>query len=242
MQLLHPPQLEEPSPCPYLPEREKRYEFFLAGQLTAAEISRYLSLGWRKFGLYYFRPVCPDCRACTPLRIPVADFVPSRSQRRILKKGAKLSARFGDLRLTDRAFAIYRDHSLRRFGLEPDAEEFILNFFLPSCPSLQTEIYVDDVLAGVGFLDRGEDCLSSVYFCFDTAYADFNLGTFSILKEIEQARTLGLPYYYLGYCVSGCRSLVYKDQFRPRQRFDWQDQSWHAVENEPEGLSLPAAE
>ena len=240
MQLIHPPQLEELSSCPYLPEREKRYEFFLAGQLSSTEISQYLALGWRKFGLYYFRPACPDCRACTPLRIPVAEFVPSRSQRRILKKGAALTAHFGKLRLSDRAFAIYRDHSLQRFGQEPDAEEFLLNFYLPSCPSMQTEIYLDREMVGIGFLDRGEDCLSSVYFCFDTAYADFNVGTFSVLKEIEQTRAMGLTYYYLGYCVAGCRSLAYKDLFRPRQYFDWQGQSWQSAGEEPKGPD-PAA-
>jgi arginine-tRNA-protein transferase len=240
MQLIHPPQFEDLSPCPYLPERQKRYEFFLAGQLSASEISHYLALGWRKFGLYYFRPACPDCRACTPLRIPVAEFVPSRSQRRILKKGAPLVAQFGELRLSDRAFAIYRDHSSRRFGQEADAEEFILNFYLPSCPSLQTEIYLDGVMAGVGFLDRGDDCLNSVYFCFDPAYADFNVGTFSILKEIEQARTLGLSYYYLGYWVAGCRSLAYKDLFHPRQHFSWQEQCWKPIGPDPEGPAQPA--
>jgi arginine-tRNA-protein transferase len=240
MQLIHPLQLEELSPCPYLPGREKRYEYFLAGQLSGIEISRYLALGWRKFGLYYFRPACPDCRACTPLRIPVAEFAPSRSQRRTLKKSAVLSAHFGALRLSGRAFAIYCDHSRRRFGQEPDAEEFILNFYVPSCPSMQTEIHLDDEMVGIGFLDRGDDCLSSVYFCFDTAYADFNLGTFSILKEIEQTRALGLSYYYLGYCVPGCRSLAYKDLFRPRQYFNWQNQSWQSVGEAPECLPVQA--
>ncbi len=238
MQLLHPPQHEELSPCHYLPGREKSYEYFLAGQLSSTEISHYLALGWRKFGLYYFRPACPDCRACTPLRIPVAEFVPSRSQRRILKKGAALIAHFGDLRLSDRAFAIYRDHSSRRFSQEPDAEEFILNFYVPSCPSMQTEIHVDGEMAGIGFLDRGDNCLSSVYFCFDSEYAGFNLGTFSVLKEIEQTRALGLSYYYLGYYVPGCRSLCYKDQFRPRQHFDWQSQSWQLVADTSEFLPV----
>lgn len=229
MQLIHPPELEEFSPCPYLPGREKRYEYFLAGQLSGAEISSYLAVGWRKFGLYYFRPACPDCQACTPLRIPVADFIPSRSQRRILKKGAALSVGFGALRLSDRAFAVYSEHSRRRFGQEPDVEDFILNFYLTSCPSMQTEIQVDGELAGIGFLDLGDDCLSSVYFCFDPAYAEFNLGTFSILHEIEQARTLGLSYYYLGYTMPHCRSLAYKGEFHPHQIFDWKAQRWRAA-------------
>ncbi|MEJ2200624.1 MAG: arginyltransferase [Desulfuromonadaceae bacterium] len=231
MQLLHSIQLEELSPCPYLPGRDKCYEYFLAEQLSAAEISAYLELGWRKFGIYYFRPACPGCRVCTPLRIPVGAFVPSRSQCRVLKKCAALDVRFGPLQFSARALAISRDHSRRRFGQEGDVEEFLLNFYLPSCPGLQTEIFRGAEMIGVGFLDRGENCLSSVYFCFDTACSGLNLGTFSILKEIEQAQRLGLSYYYLGYCVADCPALAYKNRFRPHQYFDWAKQIWFDVDS-----------
>jgi len=233
MRLIQPPQLEEPGDCPYLPGRKKRYEFFLAGQLDGVELSRYLAEGWRKFGLYYFRPACPDCRACTPLRIPVTEFTPTREQRRVLKKAAALSARFGPLRLSDRAFAIYREHARRRFGLDAHPEEFLLNFYLPSCPVMQSEIFVEEETAGIGFLDIGADCLSSVYFAFDPDYSAFNPGTFSILKEIEQARAMGLSWYYLGYYVAECRSLSYKDRFRPRQHLDWRTGEWRTVDAPP---------
>ena len=233
MRLIQPPQLEEPGDCPYLPGRKKRYEFFLAGELDGVELSRYLAEGWRKFGLYYFRPACPDCRACTPLRIPVAEFTPTREQRRVLKKAAALSARFGPLRLSDRAFAIYREHARRRFGLDVHPEEFLLNFYLPSCPVMQSEIFVEEETAGIGFLDIGADCLSSVYFAFDPDYSAFNPGTFSILKEIEQARAMGLCWYYLGYYVAECRSLSYKDRFRPRQHLDWRTGEWRTVDAPP---------
>ena len=233
MRLIQPPQLEEPGDCPYLPGRKKRYEFFLAGELDGIELSRYLAEGWRKFGLYYFRPACPDCRACTPLRIPVTEFTPTREQRRVLKKAAALSARFGPLRLSDRAFAIYREHARRRFGLDAHPEEFLLNFYLPSCPVMQSEIFVEEETAGIGFLDIGADCLSSVYFAFDPDYSAFNPGTFSILKEIEQARAMGLSWYYLGYYVAECRSLSYKDRFRPRQHLDWRTGEWRTVDAPP---------
>ncbi|MDY0268326.1 arginyltransferase [Trichloromonas sp.] len=229
MRLIQPPQLEEPSDCPYLPGRKKRYEFFLAGRLDGVELSRYLAAGWRKFGLYYFRPACPDCRACTPLRIPVAEFTPSREQRRVLKKAAALSVRFGPLKLSDRAFTIYREHARQRFGLEAQSEDFLLNFYMPSCPAMQSELFVEEEQAGIGILDVGADCLSSVYFAFDPAYAAFNPGTFSILKEIEQARALGLTWYYLGYYVAECRSLAYKDRFRPRQHLDWRTGQWRTI-------------
>jgi len=229
MLLLQPPQFEEHSPCPYLPGKYKRYEFFLAHQLTAEEIARCLDEGWRKFGPYFFRPACPACRACTPLRVPTANFVPSRSQRRVLRQNADLRVEFGPLRPDDRLFALYREHSRVRFDREVGREEFMLNFYLPSCPALQTEIYCGGNLVGAGFLDVGADCLSSVYFFFDPIVTGRSLGIYSVLREIEHARRLGLPFYHLGYYVPECPSMRYKDHFRPRDHFDWESQHWQPV-------------
>jgi arginine-tRNA-protein transferase len=241
VQILHPPRIEDVSDCPYLPGRRKRFASFLAGQLSPAELSGLLASGWRKFGVYFFRPDCPGCSLCLPLRVSTAEFRPSRSQRRLLRRSARLSVEFGPLRPTDRMFEIYRAHSLHRFGQEADLEEFLLNFFLPSCPGLQSEIRLDGELVGTGFLDRGEDCLSSVYFCFDPRHGDLGLGTLGVLMEIEYARSLGLPWYYLGYYVPGCPSMAYKDHFRPREHFDRRAGIWRQVAGPPEGLSPVSA-
>jgi leucyl-tRNA---protein transferase len=233
MNLFQSPQLDELAPCPYLPDRQKQCEFFLAGQVSATEIDTLLAAGWRKFGYYFFRPVCPDCHRCTPLRVPVAEFAPSRSQRRLLKTGSALHMTFGPLRPSPRAYAIFRDHSLLRFGQATTIEEFIATFYQPSCPALQSELYLGEELIGVGFLDRGVDSLSSVYFCFDPLHASLQPGTFSILGEIAHAARLGLRYYYLGYYVPGCPSMIYKDHFRPRQHFSWQERLWRRVAAPP---------
>jgi len=235
MQIIKSPQLEEPASCPYLPGRHKQYEFFLANQLSAAEVVGCLEAGWRKFGPYYFRPACPDCRLCIPLRVPVAEFVPSRSQRRVLRRNADLRVVFSPLQFSERFYDLYRDHSGIRFGRETSLEEFFLHFYLPSCPSLQTEIYLGEDLVGIGFLDIGENCLSSVYFSFDPLLANRSLGIFSVLQEIEHARRLGLAYYYLGYYVPGCPIMDYKDHFRPREHFDWDRGQWQRC-SEPPGF------
>ena len=72
--------------CPYLPGRMVRNEHFCAMDLNGEELGDYLQTGWRKFGIYYFRPVCDNCKACTPLRVLANDFHASRSQRKVLNK------------------------------------------------------------------------------------------------------------------------------------------------------------
>lgn len=188
-----------------------------------------LSMGWRKFGAYYFRPLCPGCRECVPIRVLVDEFHPSKSQRKKLRKNGSVRVEFGPLTYSPRAYEIYIDHSQSRFGQASSLDGFLFNFYSPSCPALQSEFYLDGQLIAVGYLDRGDNCLSSVYFIYDTAYAHLGLGTFSIIKEIEYAKSIGLPYYYLGYYIQDCQSMSYKDRFQPREHFDWSSGQWHRV-------------
>ncbi len=229
MELLRKPALDELSPCPYLEGREKQSEYFFAHNLDEEEISSLLSEGWRKFGIYFFRPACPVCTECTPLRIVTKDFTPSKSQRRILKKGAAIEVRFGPPRFDPRIYDIFETHSIERFSQSTDLEDFILSFYTVACPGIQSEYYLEGEMVAVGFLDRGHDCLNSVYFAFDPNRSDLGLGTFSILKEIEEARSMGLPHYYLGYYVPGCSRMTYKDRFLPREHYDWESGGWLLV-------------
>jgi leucyl-tRNA---protein transferase len=239
MQMIKARSVEDPTACPYLPGRQKRYEYFLASDLGRREIAALLAHGWRKFGIYFFRPACPDCRQCIPLRVDVAAFQPSRSQRRVERGGEEIDCRFGPLRPDRRVFDIYAAHSAARFGLASDFEEFLLQFYLPACPSLQSELSFHGRLIAAGFLDLGSDCLSSIYFCFDPAHSAYRPGILGALREIEHARHLGLRWYYLGYFVPGSPALSYKDHFRPRQYFDWEKRRWRMVTAPPAGLTPP---
>jgi arginine-tRNA-protein transferase len=220
------PDLERLSPCPYLPDKKKQLKYFIASGLNESDISFLLAKGWRKFGTYFFQPSCPDCRECIPIRVIAGEFKSSKSQKRNLKKNCDIKAVFGPLRFSERAFEIYRDHSIKRFSQESNLEEFILNFYCPSAPGLQSEFYLNNELIGLGFLDKGKDCLSSVYFFYDTRFSRLGLGTFSILKEIEYTRSIGLKYYCLGYYVQACQRMAYKGNFKPGEVYHWSQDKW----------------
>lgn len=237
MQLHQSTRRGEPSPCPYLPGRSFVPEFFLASDLTAAELAGLLAAGWRKFGLYFFRPVCPDCRRCIPLRVAAERFVPSASQRRVLNRNADLQVGCSPLRPCEEGFALYQAHSRERFGQESDIDGFVASFYQPSAPALQLELRLQGELVGLGILDLADDALSSVYFCFDPRHSRRNLGTFGALQELALARQLGLPWYYLGYFVPGSARMAYKDHFRPRQHYHWEAQLWREVTTPPAPLT-----
>lgn len=221
--------LSDAEPCVYLEGRMSRHEYFLALDLDGIELDRLLARGWRKFGYYFFRPRCDACAGCIPLRVPVHDFKPTKSQRRVMRKNAGLRLEFHPLRFRDEIYEIYLDHSFSRFKTNPNLEDFLLSFYKRSCPSMQSEYYDGERLMGVGFLDVGEESLSSVYFIFRSEYASMSPGIYSVLGEIEHARSLGKKFYYLGYYVPGCGRMTYKARFSPHERYSWAAQSWEEV-------------
>jgi leucyl-tRNA---protein transferase len=226
MILLQETRLSDFTPCSYIPELMWRFEYFFAHGLDGRELDLLLQQGWRKFGYYYFRPNCGECRRCIPIRILARELSPGKSQRRIAKKCANIEVRFGDLDYRKEIFDIYSDHSLNRFGKESDEEDFFASFYTQSCPALQSEYYLDGELIAVGFLDVSRESLSSVYFIYNTAYEDYRLGTCSVIRESEYAASRGLTYYYLGYYIEENQSMAYKGHFHPNEKYDWETRRW----------------
>ena len=226
MIVLQETKLSEFIQCTYLPEKKLRFAYAFLTDLDGKEINFFLSTGWRKFGIYYFKPECGQCRDCIPIRVNVNDFLPSKSQRRTLRKSSPIEVKFSDLNYNEEIYEIYKNHSEIKFGKETDREDFITSFYNPSCPSLQSEYYLDGKLFAVGFLDITSEALSSIYFAYNTDFEDYSPGTLSIIKEIEFAKSLGLKYYYLGYYIKNNNSMSYKNRFFPNEKFNWETGLW----------------
>lgn len=220
------PDLSEPAPCPYLPEKTLVYEQFFADGMSDDEMGWFLSRGWRKFGHYFFRPACPGCQQCIPLRIDVDLFAPSRSQRRVLRKCSCVQVDFTPIRYSRELFDIYDIHSRNRFNEDHGFEHFAYTLLASGCRSTLSRYWLAGRLVGAGFLDIGNNALSSVYFVYDTSLSALSLGVYSVLQEIEETRRRGLKYYYLGYIVPGCAKMDYKGTYRPHQLYSWNDSCW----------------
>ncbi len=222
------PRLSEIEPCPYLNGCQARFEYFFARSVTARELDMLLSAGWRKFGMYFFRPACPDCSRCIPLRVPVRRFTFSKSQRRTARRCEHIAFSWSEPSFRDEIYSLYCEHSESRFQKKCTFENFWYSFYHLPGPALQTEYRVGDTLAGVGFLDRTATALNSVYFAFASSFARYRPGVFSVLREIQLAVSLGLRYYYLGYYVADNHRMSYKADFRPNERMSWESGVWRS--------------
>lgn len=221
--------------CPYLPGREARERAFLAEALEPGAYHRLMELGWRRSGRVLYRAACDGCAACEAIRVPVADFRPTRSQRRAWRRNADVRVEVG--RPTDsedrhRLFARYLESRHDR-SMSGTFEEF--SRFLCESPvdTLEMSYWLGESLVGVGIVDACPASLSTVYFYFDPAQARRSLGVFSTLWEIDYARRRSIPHYYLGYYVRDARTMRYKSQFCPHERRQ-ADGVWRRFEKDTE--------
>ncbi|HEX2238632.1 MAG TPA: arginyltransferase [Gammaproteobacteria bacterium] len=209
-----------PERCAYLPRREAVNVFAdPRARMNTALYSRLVEKGFRRSGSHLYRPQCPGCNECIPTRIPVARFIPNRSQRRNRNANLDLTARILPQGYRPEHFALYRlyQHG-RHTGGEMDnpTPQAYLDFLTCAwAETLFVEFRLHQVLMCVAVCDRLTTGLSAVYNFFNPNERRRGLGTHAILWQIEEARRLGLDYVYLGYWIASNCKMNYKTRFRP---------------------------
>lgn len=215
--------------CPYITGEKFRQRYAFLKELDLKEFDMMLLNGWRHFGYFFFMPNCKNCNLCTPIRTNINEFLPSKSQRRNLKKNnLEITVDFEPLIFNEDVYRVYEQHSKAKFNQETSKEEFIESFFSDALTgNNRLSLYkVGGELVGVGFIDISETGISSIYFCYDTNFSSYGLGVFSVLKEIEYGKSLNKDYYYLGYYIKGNSSMEYKSRYTPCEYLSWEEAKW----------------
>ncbi len=209
-----------PQTCPYLPDRLERKLFTSLQGEQAQSLNDALShQGFRRSQNVLYRPSCADCSACLSARISVADFKPSKTQRRTAKKNTDIKRKAISPWATEDQFDLFRRYLDTRHadGGMADMDVFEFAAMIEETP-IRTRIVEysepesEDLIA-VCLTDILNDGLSMVYSFYDPNFIKYSLGTWMILDHIAIAQELGLPYVYLGYWVPGSDKMGYKAQF-----------------------------
>ncbi|MEX2303295.1 MAG: arginyltransferase [Bryobacterales bacterium] len=217
--------VEEPRPCSYLPAERASLEYRIVTHLGSDDYEDLLARGYRRFGHQLFRPACLQCQQCVSLRVLVQEFLPSRSQRRVLRRNSHIRVVRQPVFVTDAhldLFNRYHGFMAQHRGWQRDlvTRESYLESFAMGGENIawQWMFYDKDRLMGVALMDETRESISLVYSFYDPAWRESSPGTLSALTQLEYARRKRLLYAYPGYWITACPSMSYKARFTPYER------------------------
>jgi arginine-tRNA-protein transferase len=209
-------------PCPYLQGRlERKVVTEIAGPDLAKRYGLLTRAGFRRSHVFAYRPACPACEACVAVRIRVADFAPSRSQRRVRNRNRDVIARPRPPRASSDHYELFHRYLQARHG---DGEMADMSFedYRRMVEETKADTRLVEFLDGEGRLlgvllaDWLDDGLSAIYSFFDSRQAPHrSLGAFMILWLVEAARGSGCDFVYLGYWIADAPKMAYKIGYQP---------------------------
>lgn len=212
-----------PYPCNYLPEQTARSQ--VATPNHAVQDAAYAELiesGFRRSGLYTYRPRCDQCQACIPLRILVPSFIPTRSQRRAWSQHHNLQTRLLDLFFSQEHYELFKRYQNSRHangGMNQDSADQYSEFLLQSHVNTRLVEFRNEhgQLKMISVVDVLERALSAVYTFYELDDRS-SYGTYGVLWAIEYAKQLGIAHVYLGYWIANSPKMRYKANFEPNEK------------------------
>ncbi|MFW5450155.1 MAG: arginyltransferase [Methylophagaceae bacterium] len=218
--------------CSYLPNEQSQNIYPDPKQTMSNTLySQLIQSGFRRSGNQAYRPHCPNCQACVPVRINLHEFTPSRSQRRCLQRNQHLKISFHPAEFNPEHYQLYQHYLSSRHhdgGMANPTEESYVNFLTSYWSDTQfIEFRDQSQLIAVAVTDFVHQGLSAFYTFFEPELTTQSLGTYAILHQIALAKQQELSWLYLGYWIENCQKMSYKQSFSGLEAY--RDQQWQIL-------------
>ncbi|MFW5446833.1 MAG: arginyltransferase [Methylophagaceae bacterium] len=223
---------DSPHDCSYLTERQTQNIYPDPNVvMTNALYSQLIQHGFRRSGNNAYRPHCPDCQACVPVRINLKQFEMSRSQRRCFQRNQHLVISSHPAEFNSEHYELYCRYLAARHidgGMDNPTEQSYRNFLIGEWSDTTFIEFRDhSQLVAVAVTDSVDDASSAFYTFFDPELTKQSLGTYAILQQIVEANTQNSSFLYLGYWIENCKKMSYKNSFSALEGYI--DQRWQLL-------------
>lgn len=209
---------------------------FICDSVPAEIMDGLWAAGWRHFGRYFFRYSSQPgqhggTQTITPLRINLASFSRTKSQRRVMNRNADLQHEVMPAQIDDELRDLFQRHKQRFTYNVPESLETFLG---PDpvegpCECRMVRVLEEGRLVAASFFDVGQAAASSVYGFFEPECSKRSLGTFTLLLEIQHCQEKGLRWLYPGYATLEPSAYDYKKQFRSTEMLNWAEAEWQQM-------------
>ncbi|MDX1914605.1 MAG: arginyltransferase [Methylophilus sp.] len=217
-----------PYQCGYLPNRLAQSLIATPQYLVDREVySGLIQQGFRRSGKFAYRPHCENCKACIPVRILINQFTPTRSQKRAFKRHGDLTVSLMPIGFQNNHFALYAQYqSLRHHDAidhehteKEDPDQYRQFLCQSNVESVMVEFKdTQNQVKIVSVIDIVRDGISAVYTFYDATDGKASYGTYAVMWLCEWAKTLNLPYLYLGYWIQDSQKMAYKQLFNVQEK------------------------
>ncbi len=209
--------------CSYLAGRKARNLFLDPAREPSEDTAMLLTrAGFRRTGDHLFKPYCPDCSACVPVRLNVREFAPRRRHRRIWSKNQDLTIKVRPPAFREDWYQLYQRYVVTRHpgsDMCPPSRAQFRSFLLSRWSrSLFLCVYHQSCVLSIAVTDVVNDAASAVYTFYDPEQQGRSLGIYSILAQAVLAKLCGKRYLYLGYWINGHVKMHYKLDFSPSEQ------------------------
>ncbi len=218
-----------PYKCGYLPDKLAQSLIAAPHHLVNAQVySGLIQQGFRRSGKFAYRPHCEHCNACIPVRMVLSKFAPTRSQKRAFKQHSDLTAHIMPVSYHQNHFELYASYQALRHAeaemvnqaeTKDEAEQYRQFLCESNVESLMVEFRnAENQIKIVSVIDVVSDGVSAVYTFYDASEIKASYGTYTIMWLAEWAKSLNLPYLYLGYWIESSKKMSYKQAFNPQEK------------------------
>lgn len=214
------------------------YESFESRRLTLTAWENFLSEGWDRVGCSFFRQryyydakFLNNKAECMPLRynltLPIRF---SKNHLKVLRKNEDLKTIVRPLRLDDEQYRLFERWENTRFGINSSLNTWVVGEQIPF-RSHQVCVYKQDKLIAVSYFDIAHKTQYSTVAGYEPDEIKRNLGTFTLLKEIEHAIQKKRNFHHPGYAYYDHTGFDYKKKFPNPEYFSWLAFEWRPLEN-----------